>query len=353
VGGVEYGVDAEGFLEDEGCVVKGTEKRSYGEGEVELPLKEMKEDRELLSEAIEEIKRNFLRGIPMPRRIMSPFQWPGGKGNLARWIVQHIPQGYIYVEPFAGAASVFWHLPNPFPVEVLNDLDGDIVNLYRVLQDRAKFEELAHRLIFTPYSRLEFVRAIQMSTNPNVSDIDRAWAFFVRQNQGFSGMGRSYGDWRRTISQSTNGMAKCTSSWRSRIKLLDWWHERLSRVQIDCNEGIECIKYWDSKDTVFYIDPPYAPDTRKARRLYKYEADMAYHDLLVEVLLTVKGKVLLSCYDHPVYSPLIKAGWSKLDKETSCHMVVRSRGSKLQGAGAAKAYVPRTETLYLNFAPQK
>jgi len=270
---------------------------------------------------------------------------------LAQWIIQYVPKGHIYVEPFAGAASVFWHLPKPFPVEVLNDLDGDIVNLYRVLQDKTKFEELAHRLIFTPYARAEFVRALQIAKEPTATDIDRAWAFFVKQNQGFGGIARSPGSWGRALDARGNNMADTTSNWRSRLKLLSFWHERLSRVQIDCIDGIACIKYWDTPETVFYIDPPYVLDTRKDWRLYKNEPDLAYHERLVEAILTAKGKVLLSCYDHPVYAPLSEAGWHKLVKETACHMTGKIRGSKLQGLGAAKAHAPRTETLYLNFAP--
>ena len=306
---------------------------------------------EKLKEAIEELKKEFLDCIPTPRQIIAPFRWPGGKGKIAKWIVQHIPNGQIYVEPFAGAASVFWHLPKPFPVEVLNDLDGDIVNLYRVLQDRAKFEEFAHRVIFTPYARAEFVRALQIIKDPAATDIDRAWAFYVRQNQGFAGIAKTEGSWGRAITTVNNNMAATTSQWRSHLKHLVFWHERLSRVQIDCTDGIQCIKYWDSLDTVFYIDPPYVPDTRKSLRLYKNEPDLAYHERLVEAILAVRGKVLLSCYDHPVYAPLTNAGWRKLIKETACHMAGRIRGSKLQGTGAAKAHVPRTETLYLNYPP--
>jgi DNA adenine methylase len=304
-----------------------------------------------LKEAIEELKREFLDRIPSPPRPMAPFQWPGGKGKLARWIIQYVPSGNIYVEPFAGAASVFWHLPTPFPVEVLNDLDGDIVNLYRVLQDKAKFEELAHRLIFTPYARAEFVRALQMAKDPTATDIDRAWAFFVRQNQGFGGIATVPGDWGRALTLTNNGMAATTSSWRSRLKLLSFWHERLSRVQIDCIDGIECIKYWDTPETIFYVDPPYVADTRKDRRLYKNEPALAYHERLVETILAAKGKVMLSCYDHPVYAPLSKAGWHRLTMETTCYMAGKIRGSKLRNLGAAKAHVPRTETLYLNFTP--
>lgn len=302
-------------------------------------------------EAVKELKREFLDGIPTPPRLMAPFKWPGGKGKIVKWIVQYIPKGKIYVEPFAGAASVFWHLPKPFPIEVLNDLDGDIVNLYRVLQDKTKFEELAHRLIFTPYARAEFIRALQVAKDPNASDVDRAWAFFVKQNQGFGGKADTPGNWGRALSATSNNMAENTSRWRSHLKLLGFWHERLSKVQIDCIDGIKCIKYWDTSETVFYIDPPYIPDTRKSRRLYKNEPDLVYHERLVETLLAVKGRVLLSCYDHPIYLPLIEAGWQKLSKETACHMVGKIRGSKFQGPGAVKAQAPRTETLYLNFTP--
>lgn len=308
-------------------------------------------EKETIKETIEALKKDFLDGIPKPPRPMAPFLWAGGKGMLAKWIIQYIPSGRIYVEPFAGAASVFWHLPTPFSVEVLNDLDGDIVNLYRVLQDKSKFEELAHRLIFTPYARAEFVRALQIARNPNASDIDRAWAFFVKQNQGFGGKARTSGDWGRAVYATKNNMAENVSKWRSRLKLLSLWHERLSRVQIDCIDGIECIQYWDTPDTLFYIDPPYVIDTRKDRRLYKNEPDLAYHERLVETILVAKGKVMLSCYDHPVYFPLTKAGWYKLARETVAHVAGRTRGSKLQGDGAAKAHVPRTETLYLNFTP--
>ena len=299
--------------------------------------------------AIKGITHDFLDGIRDPVRIMAPFRWPGGKGNLASWIVKYVPTGHTYVEPFAGAASVFWHLPTPFPVEVLNDIDGDIVNFYRVLQDKTKFEILLHRLVFTPYARAEFRRALRILRNPEASDIDRAWAFFVRQNQSVSGAGRSEGNWSRSITDTRNGMASTTSKFRSRLKLLARWHDRISRVQIDNVDGIECIRYWDTTDTVFYVDPPYVPETRRHRSLYRNEPDLSYHECLVETLLQVKGKVLLSCYDHPVYKPLTDAGWYKITKDTACHMIGKIRNSRYQGKGNVKTNAPRTETMYMNF----
>jgi DNA adenine methylase len=118
---------------------------------------------------------------------MAPFMWYGGKGQLAKWIKGFLPITKVYHEPYAGAASLFWHT-EPRSVEVLNDLHAEIITTYRVLQDAEKFEQLAHRLTWTPYSFDEFKRARRMEPEAEtLSDVDRAWAFLVRQNMGFSG----------------------------------------------------------------------------------------------------------------------------------------------------------------------
>ncbi|MFZ8812969.1 MAG: DNA adenine methylase, partial [Thermus aquaticus] len=172
---------------------------------------------------IDEATAEFIDSLPDPPKPLAPFSWLGGKGNLVRWVVGFIPRGRIYVEPFAGAASVFWHLPESYPVEVLNDLDDRIVNLYRVLQDREKFRQLLHRLVWTPYSRAEFVRALETLRDPTADEISRAWAFFVAQNQGFGGMAKSPGSWGRVLTGVKQGMAQTTSRWRSKIKSLLFW----------------------------------------------------------------------------------------------------------------------------------
>jgi DNA adenine methylase len=263
---------------------------------------------------------------------------------MARWIVQYIPRGRIYVEPFAGAASVFWHLPGRFPVEVLNDLDNRIVNLYRVLQDRQKFAELLHRLVWTPYSRAEFARALEVLKDPKADDVARAWAFFVAQNQGFGGKADTVGNWGRGLTKDL-----VTSKWMSHLKQLRHWHQRLSGVQIDSVDALQAIRYWDSPETVFYIDPPYVPETRVDNDFYVNELSMEDHQTLVETLLQVKGKVVLSGYDHPVYHPLEEAGWDKIMRETACSVAGRTRSSQLRGPGAAKALVPRVEVVWKNF----
>ncbi len=301
----------------------------------------------------DQIKKEFLSGIKDPPRVMAPFKWPGGKGNLVKWIIQYVPQGRIYIEPFAGAASVFWHLSKTFELEVINDIDIDVVNLYKVLKDSHKFKIFSNKLFATPYSRAEFRRAIQMLKTADIDDIYRAWAFFVRQNQGFSGLGLNESNWSRSLYCTNRDMTKNVSQWRSRLKILSFWHERLQKVHIYNTDATECIKHWDSSDTVFYLDPPYILDTRRTRSIYKKELDLSYHERLVDTLLLVKGKVVLSCYDHPTYYPLIEAGWQKITIDTVCHMAGKNRGSKTRGVGNLKLYASRQETLYMNFTIQK
>lgn len=295
---------------------------------------------------IEEFDRELVEAFARPNRVMAPFRYIGGKGHLVRWILKYIPiEGVrIYVEPFAGAASVFWHLKRPFPVEVLNDLDGRIVNLFRILQDGEKFKELFHRLIYTPYSLVEFRRAIEiMGSSEGCSDIDLAWAFFVCQNQGFGGQGgASAGEWGRDLAKNI-----CVGSWRSRLRTLSFWHNRLMGVQIDNRDAIEVIRYWDSAETLFYIDPPYIQGARKSKRLYAYEADDAFYENLVDSLLEIKGNAVLSGYAHDIYKPLEVAGWRRVDRETSCHAAGRGRGSKIRGKGSAMRLAKRVESLWI------
>jgi len=276
----------------------------------------------------------------------------GGKGHMAKWIVSHLPKpvpGMVYVEPFAGAASVFWHLPQPYPVEVLNDRDEKIVALFRVLQDPVKFERLAHRLIWTPYALSEFRKALNLLASGALSEEDLAWAFFTIQNQGFSGAAKSEGQWSRALI-SNRDMAGTTNRWRGRLKSLQIWHDRLTRVQIDCRDALEVICYWDSLQTVFYCDPPYVPHTRVkgSREMYAHEYSESDHQALMETLLNVKGQVYLSGYASPLHEPLERAGWVRVDCETGCHAAGRVRGSRLRGPGAALRHARRTECLWMS-----
>lgn len=140
------------------------------------------------------------------------------RGCLRRRIIGNLPAGYaVYAEPYGGAASVMLNKP-PHPCEVYNDLHGDLVNLFRCVQDEARFEKLAVRLEWTLYSRDEFALAIETLQTSNDPD-ERAWAFFTAQNQGFGGKAKSVGDWGRVF-VSSRGMAYSASMWLSHIERL-------------------------------------------------------------------------------------------------------------------------------------
>ncbi len=285
-------------------------------------------------------------------KLRAPVQWFGGKGAMTAKLMPLVPEGgQPYCEPYMGAACLFF-ARDPAPVEVLNDLDGDLVNLFRCLQDKDSFEELRHRLMWTPYARAEFARALDVLDDPNAPAVDRAWAFFVAKNQGFAGMtARTVGNWSRTFTQRS-GMAGKTSKWLMRLSMLDAWRWRLMRAQIDSRDAIEVIRYWDCTDAVFYIDPPYHHDTRKDVAVYAVEPDHDHHARLVQTLLSLQGRAVLSGYAHPVYAPLEAAGWRRIDFETACHAAGRGRGSGLQGKGAALAKVARVESVWINPAAQ-
>lgn len=295
----------------------------------------------------------FSKGIrdkmPKSKRLTAPWTYFGGKSYLAKWIVEHLPKGRLYVEPYCGAASVFWALPEPYEIEVLNDIDEIIVTAFRHLQDPDKFKLLAHRLTWTPYAASEHARATELLKThirgERVDEADLAWACIVGYT--FSFAGTLGGGWKKNISSSSRGMAEKCSAWRSRMAALEHFHDRLTRVQIDCIPAIDAIRYWDTEHTVFYLDPPYVKSTRKS---WEYRKEMAEedHSELVNVLLSIKGKAVLSGYENDIYASLEEAGWKKVGREITAFSVATTRHTAYRGKGSkGKASVRRTEVLWI------
>jgi len=278
-------------------------------------------------------------------RLRNPVQWYGGKGKMVPKLLQLVPDGgRPYVEPYCGGASLFF-AREPAEIEVLNDLNNEIVNFFRCLQDKSTFEELRHRIMYTPYARAEFVRALNVG--PDADPVTRAWATFVKYNMSVSATPQSPGNWGRSFI-TRSGTSKVLSTWVARQTLLDAFRWRLMNVQIDNRDALDVVKYWDTPDAVFYIDPPYLPETRVRKSVYDVEQDIEHHAQLVQIILQCKGAVVLSCYDHEVYQLLNDAGWERIDIKTVCHAAGKVRGSDMVGEGAALAKVPRTETIWRN-----
>jgi DNA adenine methylase len=247
-------------------------------------------------------------GIPVPYTVhrRPPVRWVGSKGKLVDWVIERLPRGGdIYVEPFAGSAAVLFAMPRIHPIEVLNDLDQHIIALYRVLQNRKQFRELMQRLVWTPYARAEFERAIATLANPAADMVDRAWAVFVVHNQSFGGMrAETAGGWMRTFNPAT----PAPTSYRARLAELRSIRQRLDGVVIDCRDALEVIRYWDRPTATFYVDPPYHPETHATDDVYAADVDA---ERLVDVLLGLEGQCAVSGYDHPVFGRLVDAGWER------------------------------------------
>lgn len=251
---------------------------------------------------------------------LSLVQWFGGKGGQLKDLLPLIPQTRGYVEPFGGGGAVLLNRPIS-PLEVYNDLNGDIVNLFRVMQDPVLFDAFARKIDNTLWSKDEFRRAIRIQagawgTRP---EIERAWALYVIQNQGISGThSKSEGNWSRSKLDNKN-----CDKWQRLKERLRPVHDRFMQVQIDSQDGLDCMLYWDAPDVTFYVDPPYVLDTRKGSgKQYEHEMENTDHVKMVEVLLQLQGPVVLSGYSHPIYDPLVDSGWELHEYRAKAHSKV-------------------------------
>jgi DNA adenine methylase len=212
-----------------------------------------------------------------------------------------IPVTRIYVEAFGGGGSVLLNRPRS-EIEVYNDLDGELVNLFRVLREPDDYLDFRKRISLTPYSRAEFEAAIR----PDGSDgrAARAARFYTALNQSVSGKRlASAGDWSR------NRTVNNAEGWFRRQDTLDAVVDRVRTVQLECRDALDIIREWDTPETTFYLDPPYVLDTRGGNKYYAVEPGDDFHHALVAELQKVEGSVVLSGYAHPIYYPLIRSGW--------------------------------------------
>lgn len=170
----------------------------------------------------------------------------------------------------------------------------------------------------TPYARQEFERALEMQHS--VDEVTRAWSIFVMCSLGMKQPPKTRGEWSRTR-EVTRGRANNTNSYQYRKRFFEAWHLRMCSVQIDHQDAVACVRYWDRDDAVFYLDPPYVHNTRTKGTTYVYGAEAGDddHSRLVEALLSIKGRVMLSGYDTPLYDPLVEAGWHKIGRQVKNH----------------------------------
>jgi DNA adenine methylase len=198
----------------------------------------------------------------------------------------------------------------PAPVETYNDLDGEVVNFFRVL--RTEKDRLIEAIGLTPFSREEF--SIACALDPDLPPLERARRFYVRARQVRTGLAQtaSVGRWANCKGTSRAGMSGVVSRWLGGIEDLAAIAERLLRVQIENRPALDVINLYDAPDTLFYCDPPYIHECRGDARAYGYEMTNAEHEALAGALNAVQGKVALSNYDSVLLDSLYPAPtWHK------------------------------------------
>jgi DNA adenine methylase len=251
------------------------------------------------------------------------FGWYGGKFSHLDWLLPLLPPAHHYCEPFAGSAAVLLNRA-PAPVETYNDIDGEVVNFFRVLRDDT--ELLARQIALTPFSREELYHAVN-APGRILTDLERARRFFVRARQTRTGLAQTatLGRWANCKNTSRSAMSGVISRWLGGIEGLDDIGARLLVVQIENRPALDVIRLYDSPETLFYCDPPYIHSTRGDAKAYGFELDEGQHAELAAALRRVAGKAAISGYRCALMDRLYK-GWRRVDAdEKHCHSIKQLR----------------------------
>ncbi len=256
-------------------------------------------------------------------------RYHGGKWKLAPWIISRFPDHRVYVEPYGGAASVLLRKPRSY-AEIYNDLDGEIVNYFRVLRDHPR--QLQRLLSLTPFSRDEFRLSFELSDDP----IEQARRTAIRSQMGFGG---------NSLNRSIQSGFRANSNRSGTTPAHDWANippntrllgRRMRGVVIENRPAIQVMQAHDAKHTLHYVDPPYVHATRsiKAHGHHGYTHEMTNddHRELAKELHGMKGMVIVSGYHSALYDDLF-GKWYREER-------------KALADGAR----PRTEVLWFNDA---
>ncbi len=236
-------------------------------------------------------------------------KYPGSKWRIADRLVGMMPPHHTYCEPFFGSGAVFFR-KQPSDIEVVNDMDNDVVNLFLCIQNDA--EKLARLVMTTPYSRQMYDDSFKDDPIRDIlyglDSYHRACQFLVRCWQGFGY--RTTGEksgWRNDV----HGREKMYALW-------DWYRlpgwivetaERLRAVQVENRPALEVIRRFNHANVFMYLDPPYLLETRY-RKQYRHEMTDADHESMLDEILSTKAKVMISGYASGMYDGRLK-GWRR------------------------------------------
>lgn len=260
-------------------------------------------------------------------------RWHGGKWMQAPGLIALFPRHRRYTEAFGGAASVLLRKERVH-AEIYNDLDEEVVNLFRVLQDRDASERLIHLLHMTPFARNEFIR----SYRPSRDSVERARRLIIRSFMGFGSDGAT-GEYRTGFRANSNRSGTTPArDWMNYPHALPDLIERLRGVIIENRDAVEVMRQHDDVNTLHFVDPPYMLELRSRawrRRgggTYRHELTAQQHMELLTALRELSGMVVLCGYPSQAYDDALP-GWRRIE-----------RSALADGAS------PRTEVVWLNQA---
>lgn len=264
--------------------------------------------------------------LPVRRPVV---RWFGGKWKMARTIIKHFPAHRVYVEPFGGGGSVLLRKQRSY-AEIYNDLDTDVVNLFRVLRDDDLAARLVQQLELTPFSRDEFKASYALTDEP----VERARRLVTLSFLGFGSNAHA----RRSTGFRANSNRSGTTpahDWRNYPEALALAIDRLRGVTIENRDAMEVMAQHDGTKTLHYVDPPYVHSTRgrnDKQRQYKHELGDDQHRTLLDFLRDLKGHVVLSGYAHDIYDEALP-DWRRVEFNA-----------------LADGALPRTEVLWIKDA---
>jgi len=240
--------------------------------------------------------------------VKPPIPYFGSKLAIAPWIVSLLPAHEHYVEPYCGSLAVLLAKP-PSRMETANDLDGRLVNFWRVLRDRP--EELARLCALTPHSRAEYTEALQR-IDTETDPLERARLAWVILHQGRGRRFNGHEGWRHTVGRTTagGGDKRVAVGIGHAVDLLAPASERMRTVTLECLPALDLIgKYGAHPNALLFVDPPYLGSTRPGPRRYGLEmTDPHQHRELTAALRDCSAAVVLSGYPSPLYDELYE-GW--------------------------------------------
>ena len=253
------------------------------------------------------------------KKLTQPLKWHGGKTYLALGIIELMRSHLHYVEPYFGGGAVLlardpnrdWYegaedwtgaAAQRGCSEVVNDINGELTNFWRVLQRDVTFQKFLRAMQSMPFSEKEWQDA--MEDQELKTGLTRATKFFVCCRQSLAGRMNSFAPLSR--SRTRGNINEQANAWLGAVEGLPAVHERLKSVVILNDDALTVIRKEDSPKTLHYLDPPYLHETRSSTDVYEFEMTDDDHRQLLEAIQNVEGKVMLSGYHRNLYDKMLR-----------------------------------------------